>query len=95
LWVGGGLRWIGAVGTGFDDNALRLIREALNEMTTAQSPFLSDSEIPRKATWVTPQLVAIVEFKEWTNHGRLRAPSFKGFTDDPVESVTWESEGPQ
>jgi bifunctional non-homologous end joining protein LigD len=95
LWEGSALRWIGSVGTGFGDQALRLIREALNEMIADTSPFLPDPEFPRDVTWVSPHLVAMVEYKEWTSAGRLRAPSFKGFTDDPAESVTWEAEGPQ
>lgn len=41
-----------------------------------------------------PQLVALVEFREWTQVGRLRAPVFKGFTDDQHGDVTWEIEGP-
>jgi bifunctional non-homologous end joining protein LigD len=94
LWDGPELRWIGAVGTGFDATALRLIREALDEMVVPECPFGLDPDIPREATWVAPHLVTLIEFKEWTSAGRLRAPSFKGFTDDPPESVTWETEGP-
>lgn len=89
-----GLRWIGAVGTGFDHAALGAIRAALDEMRIDDCPFVQEPDLPRGAAWVSPQLVAVVEFKEWTRHGRLRAPSFKGFTDDPVASVTWDSEGP-
>ena len=95
LWQGSALRWIGSVGTGFDDKALRLIREALDSMVVQESLFIADPDFPRHVTWVAPRLVAMVEYKEWTSAGRLRAPSFKGFTDDPVETVTWETEGPQ
>lgn len=94
LWEGTRLRWIGSVGTGFDDAALLAIRAALGEMTTPESPFLPDSELPVGTTWVVPHLVARVEFKEWTEAGRLRAPSFKGFIAEEPEQVTWESEGP-
>ena len=94
LWEADGLRWIGAVGSGFDEPALRAIRGALDEMSIADSPFLDDTGIPRPATWVSPQLVAVVRYKQWTRAGRLRAPSFKGFTDYPPHSVTWISEGP-
>jgi len=91
---GNQLRFIGSVGTGFDQPTLRAIREALDEMAQLESPFAEDSEIPRDATFVDPQLVAMVEFKEWTRVGKLRAPSFKGFTDDPPEAATWLEEGP-
>ena len=32
--------------------------------------------------WVEPQLVAEVEFSEWTHDGRLRHPSYQGLRDD-------------
>ena len=41
--------------------------------------------------WVEPQLVAEVEFAEWTHDGHLRAPSFQGLRDDkPAEEVRRE-----
>lgn len=94
LWAGDGLRWIGAVGSGFDDKSLRSIRTALDEMTISGSPFQPDADIPRGSTWVQPQLVAMVRYKQWTAAGRVRAPSFKGFTDTAPELVSWDAEGP-
>ncbi|MDJ0954233.1 MAG: non-homologous end-joining DNA ligase [Acidimicrobiia bacterium] len=88
------LRWIGAVGSGFDDQALRAIRSALDEMRVVASPFHDDPAIPAGSTWVEPRLVAMVRYKQWTAAGRVRAPSFKGFTDAPAATVTWQSEGP-
>jgi len=94
LWDGVVLRWVGAVGSGFSDAALAAIRAALDEMTVADCPFAGDPQMP-EATWVHPQLVAAVQFKEWTAAGRLRAPSFRGFVGDPPETITWETEGPE
>ena len=94
LWDGIQLRWIGSVGTGFDDASLRAIREALDEMTVEARPFHPDPGLPEAGRWVAPHLVARVEFKEWTKAGRLRAPSFKGFVSSPSEETTWEAEGP-
>ncbi len=94
LRLGEHLRWIGSVGTGFDDAALSAIRHALDEMSIDESPFLPDPDLPVATTWVAPHLVARIEFKEWTPAGRLRAPSFKGFLSDPPEEITWAAEGP-
>jgi bifunctional non-homologous end joining protein LigD len=94
LYEGAALRWIGAVGSGFGDKALHAIRGALDEMTVAECPFELDPELPKGSRWVQPRLVAMVRFKQWTAAGRVRAPSFLGFTDDPAELVTWDSEGP-
>ncbi|NNF09268.1 MAG: hypothetical protein HKN74_03185 [Acidimicrobiia bacterium] len=88
------LRYIGSVGTGFTGETLRAIRSALDEMTTADSPFHDGGDVARTAVYVEPSLTALVEFKEWTHTGKLRAPAFKGFTDNRWESLTWDSEGP-
>lgn len=94
LWTREGLRWIGSVGTGFNDGSLRAIREALDEMTIDRSTFIPEPDLPRQAVFVDPVLVAAVEYKEWTSVGRLRAPVFKGFTGDDLGDITWELEGP-
>jgi bifunctional non-homologous end joining protein LigD len=94
MWADDGLRWIGAVGSGFDDVALDAVRHALDQMTMERSPFVPNSDLPKNAVFVHPALVALVQYKEFTRVGRLRAPSFKGFTDDDPGSVTWEEEGP-
>jgi bifunctional non-homologous end joining protein LigD len=94
LYEGERLRWIGSVGSGFDDRALAAIRAALDEMAVSECPFHPDAEMPKATTWVQPRLVAMVRYKQWTAAGRVRAPSFLGFTDDPVDAVTWDREGP-
>lgn len=94
LWDGLALRWIGSVGSGFGGAALGAIRETLDVLTIAESPFGDDPDLPATAVWVDPRLVAMVQYKEFTTAGRLRAPSFKGFTDDDPTTVTWANEGP-
>lgn len=94
LWDGEKLRWIGSVGTGFDDEALGSIRATLDQLARPECPFHPTPELPSEATWVEPDLVAEVEYKQFTSGGRLRAPSFKGFSDRASNEVTWEGEGP-
>ena len=62
-------------------------------MRRSDSPFHPDPEMPAMAA-VEPVLVAAVAYRNWTTAGRVRHPRFKGFTEDPPESVTWEQEGP-
>ncbi len=95
LWDGGRLRWIGAVGSGFDEATLRAVRAAFDQIADSQCPFHPDADLPRGSKWVAPTLVARIEYKEWTAVDRLRAPVFKGFTAAPPESVSWEGEGPR
>lgn len=94
LWHGGRLRFIGSVGTGFDDHALRAIRSTLDELGSDHPAFSADADLPAGAVWVEPRLVAVIQFRGWTTAGRLRVPSFKGFTDQPITSITWSAEGP-
>jgi bifunctional non-homologous end joining protein LigD len=94
MWEGRLLRWTGAVGSGFTDSDLAAIRSALDAQRRVDSPFQEDPALPDDAVWVEPSLVASIGYRSWTSAGRLRHPRFRGFTDDPPASVTWEAEGP-
>lgn len=94
LWTGDGrLRYVGSVGSGFDQPTLRAVFAALGEMESPHPPPMVGPILPA-ARWVVPALVAVVEYAAWTEEGRLRAPVFKGFSATPVEEATWEREGP-
>jgi bifunctional non-homologous end joining protein LigD len=86
------LRHIGRVGTGFTDSELDRLGERLRPLKRDDSPFAPGGpKIPRSAVFVAPELVAEVEFREWTEGGQLRAPSYKGLRDDkPAELVVRE-----
>jgi bifunctional non-homologous end joining protein LigD len=82
----GALRYVGNVGTGFDKISLADAMEQLNALGETKPPFDKDvirsrPEL-RDAHWVEPALVAVVEHRQLTEAGRLRAPSFKGFRED-------------
>jgi bifunctional non-homologous end joining protein LigD len=78
----GGLAYAGKVGTGFTGTMARDLRERLDRLRVAQSPFEGRPPGGAEARWVKPVVVAEVEFSEWTNDGRLRHPSFKGIRED-------------
>lgn len=79
-----GVRYVGQVGTGFTDEALAALHDRLKPLVQKQNPFTN--EVPRErakgATWVKPELVGEVEFRNWTPDGRLRAPSWRGLRSD-------------
>jgi bifunctional non-homologous end joining protein LigD len=77
----GRLRYAGKVGTGFDTATLRALRARLDQLTTHSSPF-ADQVLEPRVHWVRPELVAQVEFTEWTTEGKLRHPRFAGLRDD-------------
>lgn len=85
----GNLRYVGKVGTGFDDAALTELFERLGAHTRADSPF--SSEVPRVAisagvTWVDPNLFAEVVYVDRTRAGMVRQARFHSLRDD--KSVT-------
>ncbi|OFW58059.1 MAG: hypothetical protein A2133_07580 [Actinobacteria bacterium RBG_16_64_13] len=88
----GGLRYVGKVGTGFNDRLLRRLGERLRALEVDLPPFAADLErAPKGVHWVRPVLVAEVSFAEWTRAGGVRHPSFKGLREDkPAGTVVAE-----
>lgn len=79
----GVLRYVGSVGSGFDQRSLVAMSEILSHYESDQPP-LDTSTINDSASinWVRPKLVAVVEYREVTGAGHLRAPVFKGMRSD-------------
>lgn len=96
----GRLIHVGQVGSGFDQKLLDEISKLLKKIEAKKNPFYGEVEALRKVNWVKPELVAEVEYAEWTegtNEGtgpKLRAPVFMGLRDDkdPKECVLDEAE---
>ena len=84
--------YAGKVGTGYDVETLRQLRQQLDRLEQDHSPFSSNGRIRERGVhWVRPRLVAQVAFTEWTNDGRLRHPRFLGLRDDkPASEVVRE-----
>lgn len=82
-----GLRSVGSVGSGFDQRSLRAMEELL-ELVAADEPSLPIDNIQDAGAvhWVRPELVAVVEYREVTTSGHLRAPVFKGMRSDKAPS---------
>ena len=83
---GGRLRWVGNVGTGFDDAEIDRLLRKLEPLRRDTSPLDEVPKMPRvkqgDVVWVDPKLVAEVRFAEWTHDGRLRAPVYQGLRED-------------
>jgi bifunctional non-homologous end joining protein LigD len=87
----GGLVYAGRVGTGFTETTLNELTARLEPLRRPDSPFDRAPRLPRESAYVEPELVAEVEFREWTGEGVMRAPSFKGLREDkPAAAVTRE-----
>ncbi len=98
---GGAWRWVGNAGSGLTEDEIDRLLALLRPLERATPAFPEPPKMPRvrkgEVVWVEPQLVAEVEFTEWTRDGRLRHPIYKGLRDDkaarevrrerPVEEV--------
>ena len=81
--VGGEVRYVGQVGTGFTDRMLAQLRRALAPLEIAAPAAVGvPPEQARNARWVKPELVGEVVFGEWTRDDRLRHPSWRGLRPD-------------
>lgn len=76
--------WVyrGRAGTGFSADAMEAIAEALKAIERKTPPL---DEVPgelKDPHWVTPKLVAEIEYSERTKDGRFRHPRFLGIRED-------------
>ena len=90
---GGGLSYVGRIGTGFNAAERSALRAAMAGIARKGSPFAG--VVPRAeatgVTWVEPVLVGEVRFSEWTRSGRLRQPAWRGLRpDQSAEDVVVE-----
>lgn len=81
--VSGRLTYVGAVGSGFNDQVLAELMPKLRALEADRSPFTVASPKRTLAThWARPELVANVDIAEWTAGGKIRQPSFRSLRDD-------------
>ncbi|WP_037392893.1 non-homologous end-joining DNA ligase [Sinorhizobium fredii] len=86
---GEGLVYVGGCGTGWTYQESVKLRELLDTIVTDQ-PAVA---LRRKgAVFVRPALVAEVEFRAWTQDGKLRHPSFKGIREREDDAGVFEIE---
>jgi bifunctional non-homologous end joining protein LigD len=75
------LHFAGGVGTGFNDDAHRLLTKLLSPLATTNSPFAY--AIPKRGVrFVKPKLVAQIEYRRIGPGGILHQAAFKGLRTD-------------
>lgn len=89
-----GFVYRGRVGTGFDDEDFEALAKELKRLGRKTAPFEGDLPSETKgAHWVTPELVAQVEYTEFTSEGRIRHGAYKGLREDKeAENVSAKAE---
>jgi bifunctional non-homologous end joining protein LigD len=88
----GELHYAGKVGSGFTHAELTRVQRLLEPLAREDSPF-TGRQPPKGTRPVDPELVAVVEYRDITNSGTLRAPTYKGLRDDlPAGAVRFPEE---
>lgn len=93
VYENGKLDYIGPVGTGFNLKFQEELLAKLKPLETKKCPFavVPDYNKPSRfrpnpvkaaVTWVKPKLVCEISYRELTDDGSLRHPSFKGLRED-------------
>ena len=98
----GALQYTGKIGTGFTEKMQQEMMKQFKPLIQKTSPFgvIPDINKPSrfrpdppdaKATWLKPKLVCEVSFREMTEDGVMRHPSFEGMREDkPAAEVLRE-----
>jgi bifunctional non-homologous end joining protein LigD len=77
-YKGDDMVYVGGVGTGFNERTATALRKQLEKLKTSKPAVL----IKRKgAVFVLPTLIAEIEFRAWTQDGKLRHASYKGLRE--------------
>jgi bifunctional non-homologous end joining protein LigD len=76
------LVYVGRVGTGFDREGLREIRNRLDALAPTRLPLSGPAPKGREHRWVEPRLVCEVRYLEWTADHLLRQPVFLRLRED-------------
>ena len=78
----GALIYKGKVGTGFDQDGMQALSDAMSPLATDKPPVAVPKAEARNVQWIKPKLVAEVAFAEFTGDGRVRHGSFLGLRAD-------------
>jgi bifunctional non-homologous end joining protein LigD len=94
-YEGGKLMFIGKVKNGFVPRTRKELLERMKPLETAVCPFANlpepknarrgealTAEVMKKCHWLKPELVAQIEYTEWTAANHLRHSRFAGLRDD-------------
>ncbi|MEZ2409213.1 non-homologous end-joining DNA ligase [Bosea sp. RCC_152_1] len=83
------LVYVGGVGTGFTVETGAALRKAMDRLIIGK-PVIDMTGRRRSYRWLTPALVAEIQFRGWTDDGKLRHASYKGLREEADEATVYE-----
>lgn len=81
-YEGDRLVYRGRVGSGFEEQSIRLLLERLAPLRQDRPTIATIPGDERERVWVRPELVVSVRFMGYTEGGVLRMPVFRGLRED-------------
>ncbi|MGO8503234.1 non-homologous end-joining DNA ligase [Rhizobium leguminosarum] len=81
------LVYVGGVGTGFNERNAYELREKLDGLMTTNAAVAIDR---RGAIFVKPKLITEIEYRAWTDDGKLRHASYKGLREEQDNAAVFE-----
>jgi bifunctional non-homologous end joining protein LigD len=72
--------YVGSVGTGFKESDAAYLRKTLDALKTKKPPIAYDGR-RKNIVWAQPTLIVEIEFRGWTDDGKLRHASYKGLRE--------------
>jgi bifunctional non-homologous end joining protein LigD len=91
IYSQGRLRYVGKVGTGFDERTLNSLSRTFRRLIRKNSAFIPKAR-EKGATFLSPRLVAQISYTERTSDGKLRHPVYLGLRDDKSAKDVVEQE---
>jgi bifunctional non-homologous end joining protein LigD len=92
----GALRYRGRVGSGFGSREFEVLAPRMARLSRATSPFDPAPPIRKDVRWLTPRLVAEVQYAELTSDGHIRHGVYLGLREDkPVKETRLETTAQQ
>ncbi len=78
------LKYIGHTDGALDEETKAELKKRLDRLQQTDPAFAKPPKPNAAVTWVKPQLVCEVSFREWTQDGHLRQPIFLGLRTDKL-----------
>lgn len=81
------LVYVGSVGTGFSERDATQLRKMLDKLKTKRAPVaVSGTDV----VFAQPTLIAEIEYRGWTDDGKLRHASYKGLREVQDNAAIYE-----